>query len=173
MRGGRRARDASGRRGDRGQGLVELTLTLPILLTLAFGVLELGMLLDHSHVISGLTREGANLASRGGALDSVLLVTATNGASVGLQTGGGVVASQVEIQGNVPVVVDQVATAGYTGKSRLGLLGAVATPLIGQGLADGRSYWVVEVFAPYQPFTPLDALVGSIVPDTLYDRTVF
>ena len=173
MRARRMVRGARRGRCDRGQGLVELTLTLPILLTLAFGVLELGMLLDHSHVISGLTREGANLASRGGALDSVLLVTATNGASVGLQTGGGVVASEVQIQGNVPMVVDQVATAGYTGRSRLGPLGSVATPLVGQGLSDGRTYYVVEVFAPYKPFTPLDALVGSIVPDTLYDRTVF
>ena len=48
-------------RSERGQGLVELTLTLPILLTLTFGVLELGMLLDVSHSISGLTREGANM----------------------------------------------------------------------------------------------------------------
>lgn len=161
------------RRDDRGQGLVELTLTLPILLTLTFGVLELGMLLDISHSISGLTREGANMASRGGSLDSVLLVTAKNGVSVGLQSGGGVIASEVEVQRGTPIVIDQVATGGYTGLSRLGLLGAAATPLAGQGLSDGKHYYVVEVFAPYQPFTPLDALVNSIVPDTLYDRTVF
>jgi hypothetical protein len=160
-------------RSERGQGLVELTLTLPLLLTLTFGVLELGMLLDISHSISGLTREGANMASRGGDLDSVLAVTSFNGAAVGLQTGGGVIASEVEVQGGVPMVVDQVATSGYAGLSRLGLLGAPATPLTGKGLSTGKFYYVVEVFAPYQPFTPLNALVNGIVPDTLYDRTVF
>jgi Flp pilus assembly protein TadG len=166
-------RDRKHGRFERGQGLVELTLILPVLLTLTFGVLELGMLLDVSHSITGLTREGANLASRGGALDSVLLVTARNGASIGLQSGGGVIVSEVEVQGGIPTVVDQVSTPGYTTLSRLGLLGAQATPLVGQGLADGKFYYVVEVFAPYHPFTPLDAFLNAVVPDTLYDRTVF
>jgi len=161
------------RRFDRGQGLVELTLILPVLLTLTFGVLELGMLLDVTHSVSGLTREGANLASRGGALDSVLLVTARNGASIGLQSGGGVIASEIQVLGGVPTVIDQVATPGYTTLSRVGLLGAPATPLVGQGLANGSFYYVVEVFAPYNSFTPLNALMNAVVPDTLYDRTVF
>ena len=162
-----------GRRFDRGQGLVELTLVLPVLLTVTFGILELGTLLDVSHSISGLTREGANMASRGADLDSVLLVTARNGSTIGLQSGGGVVATEVTMQGQVPVIVDQVATNGYTGRSKLGVLGGQADPLRGQGLANGRTYFVVEVFAPYRPFTPLDALVRAVVPDTLYDRTVF
>ncbi|MDH3732169.1 MAG: pilus assembly protein [Gemmatimonadota bacterium] len=167
------ARDRRARALDRGQGLVELMLVLPVLLTLTFGILELGTLLDVSHSITGLTREGANMASRGAHLDSVLNVTAYNGAAIGLQSGGGVVASEVVMQGAVPIVIDQVATQGYTGLSRLGLLGGPATPLAGQGLTDGKTYFVVEVFAPYQPFTPLDALVRAVVPDTLYDRTVF
>lgn len=161
------------RRHDRGQGLVELVLTLPVLLIMTFGILELGMLLDVTHSISGLSREGANMASRGASLDSVLNVTAHNGATIGLSSGGGVVASEVEVQGGVPVVLDQVFTSGYAGQSRLGVLGAPAAPLVGQGLTDGKLYYVVEIFAPYQPFTPLDALVQAVVPDTLYDRTVF
>jgi len=163
----------SDRRLDRGQGLVEVTLTLPVLLTVTFGILELGTLLDLSHSISGLTREGANMASRGALLDSVVLVTEQNGRAIGLSDGGGVIATEVEVQGGVPLVIDQFSTAGYTAMSRVGNLGSPATPLVGQGLQDGRRYFVVEVFAPYQAFTPLDALVESIVPDTLYDRTVF
>lgn len=158
---------------DRGQGLVELTLVLPVLLTLTFGVLELGTLLDVSHSITGLTREGANMASRGASLDSVLYVTALNGSTIGLQAGGGVIVSEIEIQGAVPVVIDQVATPEYTLMSRLGTLGTPATALAGQGLTTGKTYFVVEVFAPYRPFTPLDGLVRAVVPDTLYDRTVF
>ena len=113
------------------------------------------------------------MASRGADLDSVLVVTATNGATIGLQRGGGVVASEIHVQGGVPMIRDQTATAGYSGMSRVGPLGAQATALSGQGLSDGKTYYVVEVFAPYQPFTPLDALVKAVVPDTLYDRTVF
>jgi len=158
---------------DRGQGLVELTLTLPVLLTVTFGVLELGMLLDVTHQISSLTREGASIASRGAPLDSVLLITTTNGRSVGLMDSGGAIVSEIEVQNGVPVILDQVASGGYIGTSRLGLLGATASALVGQGLRSGQLYYAVEVFAPYQSFTPLDRLVGAIVPDVLYDRTVF
>jgi hypothetical protein len=166
-------RPRGGRRFDRGQGLVEVTLTRPVLLTVTFGILELGTLLDISHSISGLSREGANMASRGAVLDSVVMVTTLNGRTIGLQDGGGVIASEVEVQGGVPIVIDQFATSGYTSLSRVGDLGSPASALTGQGLHDGRRYYIVEVFAPYQPFTPLEALVESLVPDTLYDRTVF
>ena len=161
------------RRCDRGQGLVEVILTLPVLLTVTFGILELGTLLDISHSISGLSREGANMASRGALLDSVVTITALNGRTIGLDDRGGVIASEVEVQGGVPIVIDQFATSGYAAKSRVGTLGSTATALTGHGLQDGRRYYVVEVFAPYYPFTPLEALVQSVVPDTLYDRTVF
>lgn len=161
------------RRGERGQGLVELVLVLPVLLTVAFGVLELGTLLDLSHSISGLSREGANLAARGASLDSVLYVTVLNGRLIGLDQGGGVIASRVSMQNGVPVITAQLASGGYVGLSRLGPLGAAAAPLVGKGLSGNRTYHVVEVFAPYHPFTPLEGFVESIVPDTLYDRTLF
>jgi len=169
----RRALRDSARRFDRGQGLVELTLTLPVLLMVTFGVLELGMLLDVTHQISSLTREGANMASRGAPLDSVLLITRLNGRTVGLMNTGGAVVSEIEILRGVPVIRDQVASGGYTGESKLGILGATALPLVGQGLRSGKLYYAVEVFAPYHSFTPLDQLVAAIVPDVLYDRTVF
>ena len=173
--GTRQRRSRRARRSDRGQGLVEVTLTLPVLLTVTFGILELGTLLDISHSISGLSREGANMASRGAVLDSVVMVTTLNGQMIGLDLdgGGGVIATEVEVQGGVPMVIDQFATAGYTSLSRVGSLGSPATALTGHGLQDGGRYYVVEVFAPYEPFTPLEALVQSLVPDTLYDRTVF
>jgi hypothetical protein len=57
--------------------------------------------------------------------------------------------------------------------SQLGQIGQPAGPLVGGGLTTGRSYFVVEVFLPYQPFTPLRGFVNPIIPDTLYDRSVF
>ncbi len=159
--------------GERAQGLVELVLVLPVLLTVAFGVLELGMLLDMDHSIAGLSREGANLAARGASLDSVLYVTVLNRQLIGLDDDGGVIASRVDVQGGVPMVTAQLASYGYVGLSRLGGLGSPASDLVGQGLTNGKPYFVVEVFAPYHPFTPLAGLVHSIVPDTLYDRSLF
>lgn len=170
---GRGRRTTARQRGERGQGLVELVLIVPVLLTVTFGILELGTLLDRSHSITALSREGANLAARGAALDSVLLVTVLNGRAIGLDAGGGVIASRLDLQGGVPVIVGQLASPGYVGRSRIGVLGSAADGLANQGLTDGRTYHLVEVFAPYHPFTPLEGFIDSIVPDTLYDRSLF
>ncbi len=157
---------------DDGQDLVELTLTLPILLIVVFGILEFGLLFDVSHSVSGLTREGANLASRGTSLDSVVLITEANGESVGVGSGG-TVASEIRVMGGAPVINLQSASPGYDGLSRLGRAGDSAQALLPTGLVDGQTYFVVELFVPYRPFTPLSRLVSRLVPDTLYDRSIF
>jgi Flp pilus assembly protein TadG len=48
----------------RGQALVELTLTMPLLLVLALGVVEFSNMINAYLVMTHVTREGANLASR-------------------------------------------------------------------------------------------------------------
>jgi Flp pilus assembly protein TadG len=158
---------------DRGQDLVEFVLTLPLLLIMAFGILELGSLLDIGLSISGLSREGANIASRGASLDSVVQVTVANGSSWNLASAGTVIASQITVQGGVPTVTDQRSGGGLGATSRVGVDGTATIAYQGGGLIDGQIYYVVEIFLPYQPFTPLSRLVGSMVPDTLYDRTLF
>jgi Flp pilus assembly protein TadG len=49
---------------NRGQSLVELTLMLPMLLALGLGVAEVGNMINSYLVMTHLTREAANLASR-------------------------------------------------------------------------------------------------------------
>jgi len=160
-------------RDRRGQDLVELVLTLPILLIVAFGILEFGALLDLGQSMSGLSREGANIAARGVSLDSVVEVTAANGASWSLSSRGSVIASRLIVKRGTPTVAEQRSIGGLGASSRVGVNGGIATAYQGGGLVDGQTYYVVEVFLPYHPFTPLRGLVGGLVPDTLYDRTLF
>jgi Flp pilus assembly protein TadG len=56
------------RRNDRGQAIIEFTLVVPLLLMLVLGVVEVGYALLDQHVVSKLSREGANLISRDTAL---------------------------------------------------------------------------------------------------------
>jgi hypothetical protein len=160
-------------RCERGQELVEFTMTIPILMIVVFGLLEVGMLLDVGQSISGLSREGANIAARGAALDSVVQITMGNGGTIGLGARGGTIATRLRIQGGFPVVESQFASSGFMGLSRLGATGDSVTALATAGLLEGQSYHVVELFLAYQPFTPLSKMVSSIVPDTLYDRSIF
>jgi hypothetical protein len=158
---------------ERGQEVVEMVLVAPILVIVLFAVFELGHAFDVAHTLAGLAREGANIASRGTALDTVLDVTMQNGSSVGLTGSGGAVVTELTIQGGVPRIVSQVASSGYSGRSRLGQTGSPATSLEGLGLVDGRTVYAVEVFFSYRPLTPIGQLVPGMIPGTVYDRAFF
>ncbi|HZQ60494.1 MAG TPA: TadE family protein [Casimicrobiaceae bacterium] len=51
-------------RDTRGQTLVEFAMVLPLLIVVAFGVVEFGYMLLDQHVVTKMTREGSNLISR-------------------------------------------------------------------------------------------------------------
>lgn len=56
-------------RGERGQSLVELALTLPVLLLLLIGVVEVGNGLNAYLTVVDAARDGARLGSKGAASD--------------------------------------------------------------------------------------------------------
>ena len=57
------------RRGERGQSLVELALTLPVILFLIVGVVEVGNALNAYLTLVDGARDGARLGSKGAASD--------------------------------------------------------------------------------------------------------
>ncbi len=59
----RRAADASG------QSMVEMAMLLPLVVTLVLGMIELSYALLDQHVVTKMTREGANLISRDSTID--------------------------------------------------------------------------------------------------------
>ena len=160
-------------RRDEGAELVELVVVLPVLLIIIFGILELGNALDKAHAMSTLSREGANIAVRGTDLDTVAAVTMTNGVSMGLEARGGTVVSRILVEGGIPTVKEQVASSGYAGLSRIGLVDSVAAGFGGAGLMEGQQLFAVEVFYDHLKVTPLSRVMGPIIPDTMYDATVF
>ena len=60
------------RHRNEGQSLVEMALTLPILVLLLFGILELGRMLDAWIVATNAAREGARYAAVGTPSDQVI-----------------------------------------------------------------------------------------------------
>jgi len=59
----RRAADASG------QSMIEMAMLLPLVVTLVLGMIELSYALLDQHVVTKMTREGANMISRDASLD--------------------------------------------------------------------------------------------------------
>ena len=153
--------------------MVEFALLLPFLTMMIFGLIEFGRGIDEKHSMSTLSREAALLAARGTSLDSVAQTVVDNGGDIRLSTSGGSVASAVEITKKSAIVRAQSKSAGYTGASRLGAVGDTAKSLVGLGLLEGTTVYVVEVFYSHTPIVPLRKLFRVAVPDTLYERAGF
>lgn len=160
-------------RQKRGQELAEAAIILPILLIMAFAVIEFGNAYSIVHTMAGLSREGANIAARGTSLDTTLQVVITNGNDIQLSSLGGSIVTRIQVQSGTPTVINQVASPGYAGVSRVGTIGNPAQGVGGWGLQAGQDVYVVEIFYRYNQLTPLGNIIGPAVPDTLYERTVF
>lgn len=153
--------------------MVEFALLLPFLTMMIFGLIEFGRGIDEKHSISTLSREAALLAARGTPLDSVAQAVLDNGTDIRLATNGGSVASSVEITRKSAIVREQSISKGFAGTSRLGAVGDTATSLVGLGLVEGTTVYVVEIFYNHTPIVPLGKLFNLAVPATLYERAVF
>jgi hypothetical protein len=156
-----------------GTAIVEFAIVTPLLLMLVLGVIEYGNVFSNVHTLASLSREGANLASRGATLPVVLDNVMGNGVDIGLSSRGGVVASRLIVTGGVAKVDEQVSSTGYSGKSHVGPANGPATGTGTWGLQEGQIVYVVELFYRYDTVTPLEAVVGIGVPDTLYERAIF
>lgn len=168
-----RRRTRRGVRNRRGQAVLEAALVIPILLLACLGLVEAGNGLTIKHKMATLSREGANIASRGSSLDETLLVVMTNGAQIGLQTNGGAIVTYLEVIDGDPTVLDQRASPAYAGLSRIGSVGEVSTLLEDVAFHDGQALAAVEVFVEYKALTPLASLLPSGVMDEIYERAIF
>jgi len=155
-----------------GQELVEFALLAPVMLLLFVGVVEAGRAIAAEHRLSVLTREAANVASRGSSLTEALDVAMTNGSDMDLAARGGGIASRIVVVDSVPVIQAQQTSPGYEERSLLGLPDSIVGALNALELDEGQSLYAVELFYDQPAFTPLPAMVGGWV-STLYERAIF
>jgi Flp pilus assembly protein TadG len=160
-------------RCERGQAAVELAVVTPLLLILFLGIFEFGRAFELVHALGGLSREGANLAARGVPLDQAVTVTLSNGQDIQLSTQGGVIATRLSKSAGKLTVDDQVATAGYAGRSHYGVKGGAPINLTPATFSDGQTVYVVELFYRYSTVTPFKVFTKTVFPDELYARTFF
>ena len=160
-------------RDTRGQALAEFALVVPLLLFLFLGMVEIGNALAVSHNLSKLSREGANIASRGTSLDTVLTVLASTGQDIQLERRGGSVVTRLEVRKKGAVILDQVTTSGYENESRIGLVGEQTVSLAASNLQEGSIHYVVEIFYFYRPVTPFARLFENAMETPIYERALF
>lgn len=164
-------------RGQPGLAIVEFAMVLPIVLVLMFAVVDFGRAVLTRQVLINLSREAANLSSRGTALGDTLAAVQTSAAPLDLQARGFVILTEVfrDTNGNLRII-QQLAAGSEPGASRVGTgVGNPAvlpstTPAIPRA---GQSLFVAEVFYRSAPITPVGDLLDIALGERFYDIAFF
>ena len=165
---------------EKGIATLELALILPVLMIMAFGIIDLGGLIHARLVLTNVSREGGSLASRDIKVGSDLLtMLMASGAPLDLNKSGRIYISKISAgisddspnpfissqinQGNLPV-----NTTIDTGQPNLGLSPAIFNHMVfdhENQSSDISGITVVEVFYIYRPITPLPNFIQDILLD--------
>ncbi len=162
------------RTSSRGGAIVELALVAVALFVLVFGMVDYGRALLARHAITSLSREAANLASRGTSFADTLQATLQSSGSLDLSTNGFVILSAVTRDENgVLRVVRQESAGGRPAPSRIGTVGGGLVVVPNGVPLPGQTLYVSEVSVDFTEVTPISSLIGVRIPSSLYDVAYF
>ena len=187
------------KKNDSGQAILEFALVAPFVLVLALGVIEVGYALLDQHVVSKMTREGANLISRDTSLaDAATAMVNMSSRPVNFSNGSSTVIFSViknvatvgASNYNRPVLYQRYAYGSLAGSSVLNNAGGAFGPgpefqalnsdndptlqitNLPAVMALGGMLYVTEIYSRHPLITPLDQF-GIQLPPTLYSIAYF
>lgn len=168
-----------------GAAMVEFALTMPILLTVLLGVIDLSRAIQFDNVLTHMSREGANIAARAKSLQPGQIIDALSSTAAPLDMRRDGMIYITEIKGNpdgTGRIVNQYRAAegrvaldsrlwhcpAWTGESKCQIGAARPSVTLPARLRDGEVVWAVESRYRYGLFT---RYVLNAAPD-LYAITV-
>lgn len=161
----------------RGLAVVEFCLVLPVMLVMMFGIIDFGSAILTRQVLINLSRETANLASRGTPLADALAAAQQSAAPLHLSTDGYVILTEVyRDAAGATTILHQIAQGGRPGASRIGAgIGtkAVLPATTVQIPPRGQTLFVAELYYQAAPITPLGKLLNFSFGDSYYDVAFF
>jgi hypothetical protein len=173
--------DGERRHNERGAALVELALLLPILVVLAFGVIDLGRLIHARLVVTNVSREGGSLASRDIKVGNDLITMLQSSATpFNLATQGRIYVYRInagETRFDPLPYIDSKFSGGAYGVSssitgNVGdTPGGLSSTLMNHltfrtaiNTSELSEISIVEVFYHYRPITPLPNFIQNLFP---------
>ena len=162
---------------ERGVAFGEFAILLPIFLVVLAGAVDVGRMIYFQQVVTNLSREAANIVSRGGSDAAAFAATEAADDPLDVTSDGGGIISRISRKSSTdgrPWVVEQVASGGLAGlTSRVGSPGGpAAVPDIDE-LPQGLTLRAVEVIHTFEPVLNGRGLGLSIYPSTVYDVAYF
>ncbi len=161
------------RLGRRGAAIVEFAFVAALILALVFGLIDFSRGFGLKHRAAALSREAANLASRGTEMAEAVDTIVSAAQPVDLASQGGVILTRLEKEsaGSSFVITDQKKSG--TRDSKLGKTGASVTIPNAGDYPAGSVLFAGEVFIDFESVTPFSALQGVLLPNEVYESTVF
>jgi len=165
----------SRRPASRGGAVVELAISALFLLLMVFGIVDFGRALLMRHAITSMSREAANLESRGTPMATTLQSTIDASGAANLGVNGYVILTAVERdQRGRLSITKQLAGGGVPQTSHVGTQGSTQITLPNSGVPlRGQTLYVAEIFVRFTPVTPIGELVQATLPSMLYDVAYF
>ena len=186
------------KRNDRGQAIIEFTLVVPLILMLVLGVVEVGYALLDQHIVSKLSREGANLISRDTALSdaatamrnmSARPVNFNDGSSKVIFSVVKKVATSTAANYNKAVLYQRYEYGSFTGSSMLNNSGGtfsgpdytaansdndsrLVVTNVPTTMATGGMLYITEIYTRHPLITPFNNF-GFAMPQSLYSIAYF
>ncbi len=105
---------------DSGQAIVEFAISVMVLLTLVFGVIDFGRAIYDVEVMKNLTGEGSSMASRGTSLPDTATAVVAAAAPLDLNDHGRVIVTSVFNNNNSLKITAQASQGGIAALSKIG-----------------------------------------------------
>ena len=138
---------------------------------------DLGRLVYQHQILTDLTREAANLVSRGATFEVAFTVTGLSAQIFDIDTQGGIIISHItgrDASDDTPWVVEQRSQGGLsTLESRVGQLNAAANVPGIKSLSPGVTITAVEIMHQFEPVFAFAAMGLNFYPEALYDAAFF
>jgi Flp pilus assembly protein TadG len=167
----------SSRRRERGAAMAELAVLLPILLTTLMAVIDFGRLVYCYQVTTDLTREAANLVSRGSDVEDVWAAAATADGPIQLDESGEMIVSVVRRRSSTdgtPWIFEQTSNGPLTNvTSKVGSLNQKAKIPHVTSLATGVTITTVEVYHNFEPIFVGGDTTLDVYPSVIYGAAFF
>ncbi len=156
---------------DSGQALIEFTLSVVVLLTLVFAIIDFGRAIYDVEIMKNLSGQGSAMASRGTSLSDTVTAVVAAASPLNLNADGRVIVTSVLNNNNSLKVTGQATQGGIAAGSKVGsVIGGAATLPAGAAPQLNQTVYVTEVFYAYNPITPVGNFLGkNILPSQLYD----
>jgi hypothetical protein len=162
---------------NRGTALSELVVLLPFLIVMFLISVDFGRLVYANQVIVALTREAANLVSRGATTQEAFAATFMTKGEIDVQAKGGIIISEIrrkDAQNPTPWIVRQDRRGSLSSyPSRVGTVGGPARIPDVNTLPAGVAVVAVEIVHPFKAMFDLASLNLNFYPEFIYDAAFF